>query len=517
MMPNESLIVWEHDQEAAEEAVINRENYECRDSKHGAVDFIMTFLENTGLWDTMTNRRPSSLRQDNGYDYEKLNGIAALKEIAGVRRISASGKVLKDAGLMARLGFALEIGEDKKAAHEDTLRNHLNRFTKEESYKWFIDDHVHFLRQNKWIREKIYAVDGYEIEVTGKTYEGIGKVWNADKKEYRYGYKLLLLVNTAEGRERIVGAVLGEIQEDERKLCLKLFELIEEHLCPIKELIGIILMDRGYWGAEFLHKIYFDYKIDIVSLAKKNSCFVKDEVNYIVENNKLPFVKYKVRNKSYYERKTQRKQKKKSKEPKHKEIYLAYEEGLGFGVWEEKDLNVVIMKTKNKEGKWDITTFVTTLPIKNNPLKIYELYSQRWTIENDINRELDQRWNLRTLPGRNLNIIVSRIMLVLKLFNAEKILEMKYEGRYKKIKKRMREQEEHNFFEEPQVVVFIPEKNIFGAWRRLEYYDVIYKQGHKQGYKQGQQEKKEIIQKIKARAPDLYEKIQKILENGQNV
>lgn len=508
-MPNESLIVWEHNQEAAEEAVINSEKYEVRDSVHGATDFIMTFLEETGLWYTMVSKRPSSLRQDNGYDYEKLNGIAALKEIAGIRRISASSKVLKDAGLMARLGFTIEIGEgEKKAAHEDTIRNHLNRFTVEESYKWFLDDHIFWLRQNKWIRKGIYAVDGYEIEVTGKTYEGMGKVWNDDKKENRYGYKLLLLVNVSEGRERIIGAVLGKIQEDERKLCLKLFKLIEEHLCPIKELIDVILMDRGYWGAKFLHEIHFDYKIDIVSLAKKNSCFVKDEVNYIVENNKLPFVKYNVWNKNYYERKTQRRQNKKSKEAKHKEIYLAYEEGLGFGVWEEKNLNVVIMKTKNNEGEWDVTTFVTTLPIKNNPLKIYELYSQRWTIENDINRELDQRWNLRTLPGRDLNIIVARIMLVLKLFNAEKILEMKYEGKYKKIKKRMREQEEHNFFEEPQVVVFIPEKNIFGAWRRIEYFDVIYKQGHKQGKRD---EKKEIIQKIKARAPDLYEKIQDIL------
>jgi hypothetical protein len=507
MMKNESLIAWNHEQAAAEAAVIRSEPHELVDSDHGAKDFIITFLEQTGLWDTMVSHRPSGLKQNNGYDWRKLSGIATVKELAGVRRLSASGQVLKDAGLMARLGFTLTLskdGSEQNVLHEDTLRNHWHRFSEAESYGWFIEDHVDLLRKKKWLRGGVYAIDGYELEVFGKDYEDAGMVWKESENRKKYGYKLVLLVNVHEGRERVVGAVLGRIEEDERKLCLKLLDLIETHLCQAKELIDILLMDRGYWGAEFLHKIHFEYGLNFVTLAKKNLNFVKDEVDYIAVNDKLPFTKYKVRNPSYYERKTDKPLKKRSGEPKHYEIWLAYENGLGFGVWEEKNLNVVIMKTQNSKGEWEVTIFVTTLTIENNPLKIYELYSQRWTIENDINRELDQRWAIHSLPGRTRNIIVARIMLILKLFNAEKILEMKYKDQYDKIKARMRETEEHNFFEEPQMVVYVVGKNIFGVWRRRAYLNVVFRQGR-------HAERGDILAQIKERDPDLFEKISKVL------
>jgi hypothetical protein len=508
MMKNESLIVWNQDQAGTEAAIIGGEAHEVIHSDHGATDFVMTFLQETGLWDTMVSHRPSGLKQNNGYDWKKLSGIAAVKELAGIRRLSASGQVLKDAGLMGRLGFTLsraKDGEEQNVLHEDTLRNHWHRFSEAESYGWFIGEHVKLLREKKWLRGGVYAIDGYELEVFGKDYEDKGMVWKESENRKKYGYKLVLLVNVHEGRERIVGAVMGRIEEDERKLCLKLLDLIETHLCKAKELIDILLMDRGYWGAEFLHKIHFKYGLHFVTLAKKNLSFVKDEVDYIAVNDKLPFTKYKVRNPSYYERKTDKPLKKRSGEPKYYEIWLAYENGLGFGVWEEKNLNVVIMKTQNAKGEWEVTIFVTTLTIENNPLKIYELYAQRWTIENDINRELDQRWSIRSLPGRTHNIIVARIMLILKLFNAEKILEMKYKDKYDKIKAKMRETEEHNFFEQPQVVVYVMGKSIFGVWRVLDYGKVTYRKGQ-------HDERHAMLAQIKARDPDLFEKISKVLD-----
>lgn len=82
---------------------------------------------------------------------------------------------------------------------------------------------------------------------------------------------------------------------------------------------------------------------------------------------------------------------------------------------------------------------VTTLDAEGNSFKIYKLYKDRWTIENQGIRYLSQRWNLRDLAGRSLNSIQARIWTILMLYNAVKILEMKYEGKMEKLQDKMRE------------------------------------------------------------------------------
>ncbi len=79
------------------------------------------------------------------------------------------------------------------------------------------------------------------------------------------------------------------------------------------------------------------------------------------------------------------------------------------------------------------SNYVTTLDAKADPFKIYRLYKDRWTIENQGIRYLPQRWSLRDFAGRTLNSIQARIWTVLILYNAVKILEMKYEGKMEKL------------------------------------------------------------------------------------
>jgi len=60
---------------------------------------------------------------------------------------------------------------------------------------------------------------------------------------------------------------------------------------------------------------------------------------------------------------------------------------------------------KDAKGKERRRIYVTTLDAEKDPFKIYKLYKDRWTIENQGIRYLSQRWNLRDLAGRSLNSI----------------------------------------------------------------------------------------------------------------
>ena len=126
-----------------------------------------------------------------------------------------------------------------------------------------------------------------------------------------------------------------------------------------------------------------------------------------------------------------------------------------------------------KDGRPYYIFYVTSLPVKNL-VTIVQKYHNRTTIENDVNRELDQRWFIRSLAGRSRNIILARIMVVLKLFNCEKIMEMKVKHKYAEIKKRQRERERHSFFNDTaSMIAYVPEKNVFGLFRARQWNRII--------------------------------------------
>ena len=106
---------------------------------------------------------------------------------------------------------------------------------------------------------------------------------------------------------------------------------------------------------------------------------------------------------------------------------------------------------------------VTTLDAEGDPFKIYKFYKDRWTIENQGIRHLSQRWNLRDLAGRSLNSIQARIWTILMLYNAVKILEMKYEGKMEKLQDKMREKGERSYLSGSALIVY----------GRDKYYDIF--------------------------------------------
>jgi len=473
-MPETACQIWDYDNAIAEEAIIGQCEFDSVISEYGENDFVVEFLREQGLWKTLVSPRALLLKKENGKDVEKLNGIMAVKELAGVKCIGNTKRLLNDAHLMSTLGFNLEamIDKEKWVACQNTLRNHSNRIPTQESYHQFYK-HVKFLREKKWLRGGEYAADGYEIEITvdeaKTTYQDAGKVWSDKENRWKYGYKLLLLVNIADGRERVVGVILDKIQVHETKMLRRLFRYIRHYVCPIEEMISTLIVDRAYWDEKLMRYLKEQKGIDFIMLAKDNLCMVKDDLRDLIKQDRIDFKPYQLKNPKYYQRQTDTPLKKPSKEKEYLSTELAIERNLDYAVFKDGYLNIVIRRERHKDGKPYYIFYVTTLPIKS-PITVVEKYHSRTTIENDVNRELDQRWFIRSLAGRSRNIMLTRIMMVLKLFNCEKIMEMKVKKKYEEIKKRQREREHHSFFNDTaSMIAYVPEKNVFGIFRARQW------------------------------------------------
>ena len=116
---------------------------------------------------------------------------------------------------------------------------------------------------------------------------------------------------------------------------------------------------------------------------------------------------------------------------------------------------------------------------KADPFRIYRLYKDRWTIENQGIRYLSQRWSLRDLAGRKLNSIQARILTVLTLYNAVKILEMKYEDKMEKLQKKMREKGERSYLSGCALIIYGRDK-YYGIFSAVNYANLTTKKRNKE-------------------------------------
>ena len=374
---------------------------------------------------------------------------------------------------MADIGFNIEKikkaeKEEKGVIDLDTLRNHLKKIEKKDSSKAFYE-HIGLLREKRWIRGKEYVADAVELEVPyGETFEGRGRVWKKKEERDKYGYKLELLMNvTTTGRLRFIGAALGPINSDEKALLISILEKIEKHLGKNKagEIIDSLTLDRGYWGAHFLWKLKHKWGIDFVTLVRDDDLDFVKHVEYYVRGVEPAFKERWIT------------VKKRGKEEK-KKIRLCGINGLSLRRYtkegKKKDLgkvNCVVVYDEYKK-KMRRRIYVTTLDTKDDPFKIYTLYKDRWTIENQGIRYLSQRWSIRDFAGRSLNSIQARILTVLILYNAVKILEMKYEDKMEKLQKKMREKGERSYLSGCALIVYGRDK-YYGIFSGVNYANLV--------------------------------------------
>ena len=488
----EAIKVWVRNERQIEEAIINGEEAQVVESDFGANEFVIDFLKEAGFWDIITGMNPK-IKKDNGYPSKIILGTLIMKELLCIGKLAGAGKIIRDGKLASDIGFNIE--KIKKAEKEEkgvidlgTLRNHLKKIPQDESEKAFYR-HLRLLRGKRWIRGQEYVADAVDLEVPyGETFEGMGRIWDKKEQKYKCGYKLELLMNvTTTGRLRFIGAALSPINSDERALLISIFKKIEKHLGrgKVKEIIKSLTLDRGYWGGHFLWKLKHNWKVDFVTLVRDDDLDFVGHVEYYLRGVEPAF-----KERWMQVSKRGRKEKKKIKICGINGLYLRRYSQEG----KEKDLgkvNAVVVYDK-KNGKERRRIYVTTLDAKEDPFKIYKLYKDRWTIENQGIRYLSQRWNLRDFAGRSLNSIQARIWTILILYNAVKILEMKYEDKMEKLQEKMREKGERSYLSGCALIVYGRDR-YYGIFSGVSYANLIAKRTAKSTTKEFVRELEKIL------------------------
>jgi hypothetical protein len=414
--------LWIRSEDAVRDAFKRGEECEMTPTGYAENDFILEFLISSGLWSIITGMVPDELKKDNGIPWRILNRLEVVRELAGVHRIEACHKVIRDTRLMLEIGFNPERinqrhAADRSVVDTETLANHLARISEASCQKTFYE-HVRYMRQRRWLRGRVYVADAHEIIIPyGRQYEKLGRVGK------KYGYKLVIVFNNTEGRERIVGFKFAPLQTSERTMLLDIFTDLERHVCSLEELMDIIILDRGYWGAAYLKELNEDYGIDVVTRARDEHLnMVKEDVDVWIKSGGVKWC--------WCEEERSRLGK----------IKVQY---AGFSGIELMAKNLTVVMTANVVVAYEYTLsgerlrdekgrlrprmiYVTTLPLGKNPYKIRRYYISRWSIENQGNRELTQRWGIDILVGHKVNAMRVRICFVLMLCNGMRLLAMKH-------------------------------------------------------------------------------------------
>lgn len=443
--------IWTRDDRECREALLAGEAVETELSAYGENDFVVEFLMGSGFWSVLSSIEPDGLRKENGKPWRALNGVEVLRELARVKRIAQCGKIVRDTRLMLVAGFNAEAVYRARARRSpvvdpETLANHLGRISPRSAARAFAG-HVDLMRRKRWIRGKTYAADAHEIIVPhGRKSERMGRV--GEKR----GYKLVLLLNVTPERERVVGFVLAPLHHSERTLLRIILRGLEKRFGPVGKWMNQLVLDRGYWGANYLLTLKRRWGIDVVTRAQHGGLDLVKDVEGLASAPETRWV---------------------SGRESHSHLGEMDVKCAGFDGIEVCDedrrvvgkLNAVLAeeydlrgrRLKDEEGEERPRfCYVTTLPATRNPSRIRALYRQRWVIENQGFRTLTQEWALDCLAGRRFNALNSRIAFALMLYNADGVLRMKHPGPWQEERDRLRDLGERNRLGGPSVAVYTP-------------------------------------------------------------
>ena len=464
--------LWVRDDPAVEAQMLAGRETEPVLTAYGDNDFVLDFLMRSGLWSTMTGMAADGLHKHNGYNPVILNGVEVLRELAGIERIQQCGKVIRDTRLMVQAGFNLEhlaarARLERGAIDCDTLGNHLARISPAAAQQAFIEQ-VRLLRRKRWLRGTVYAADAHEITIPyGRRYEGAAAVGE------KYGFKLVVLINISEGQERIVGFKLASLATSERTMLAELLAVLDRGVAPLKQWLKILLLDRGYWGAEYILGTKAQYGIDLVTRVQHEGLQVVEWINTALseatwqdqaeERSRLGEIRVKVAG------------------IEQVPLYCKGDRLVGqvnAVVADEYDLKG--QRLKDEEGKERPRFYyATTLPLGERPYGIRALYLRRWVIENQGFRDLTQRWHLDTLVSRKFNANHARLAFVFMLYNSERCLRWKYQARWEAEKKRLAAWGERGLLGGLTVVVYSRDGRL-GLYSVPRYREIVQRSERRQ-------------------------------------
>ena len=403
--------IWREDKLSVTRQLEEGAEHEGHNSAFGDNDLIVGFLMVEGFWSVLTETKADLLKKGNGYPPRMLNGLCALRELAGVERIAQSGKVLGDEALLRLVGFQAEQIEAARAdgrlrVDPETLSNHLSRISAASvGESWW--EHVRLLKSKRWYRGGVYAVDGTDITIPygqADNYEG------SERRGEAVGYKLVVVLNIDEGHERIVGWALGGLARSEKAMLKEIIKGLREQFGRLSEWMNVLVMDRGYWGAEFLGELKREEGVDYVTRSRDDEIDVVRDVEGLARQEKTVW----------------------HEEAEHHSrlgnMLVKMAGFSGMPLYDEKckdhgPCQVVIGEEYDLKGRGlpDRPRFhyVTSLPVdpanSKTVQQIRSYYRRRWSIENQGFWVLTKRWNLDALAGRGLNAIRARLNFVLQL------------------------------------------------------------------------------------------------------
>lgn len=495
--------LWREDKAELAARLAQGEDMEGYNSAFGDNDLIIGFLMVEGFWNVLVETRADLLKKDNGYAPRILNGLWALCELASVGRIAQSGKVLGDGSLLRMAGFQAEEIEQAQAqgrlrVDPETLSNHLSRIG-EASVEESWDNHVRLLISKRWNRGKVYAVDGNYITIPygqAENYEGSGKVGEAR------GYKLVVLLNVEPGQERVIGWAMGPLESSERTLLKKILQRLKGlGLGPLKNLIDVLVFDRGYWGAQFLTELKETEGIDYVTRAGNDELdFVKD-----VEGlSRLESTRWHEMDETHSHLGKIR-----ARMAGFEAMPLIDADGKQWGT-----CRAVIADEYDRKGfrlpERPRFYYATSLAVDPENLdsvaRIRRYYRGRWPVENQGFWVLTKRWNLNTLVARDLNAIRARLNFALQLYNAENCCALKHPGSYDKEAHRLKRPPIGERLGKPCIMLYTPDGKV-GAFQANEYAKLLRTAAVVMG-------KAEAAVEAKAQ---LKEAIRKDLEEGKSI
>lgn len=462
-------LLWREDKQAVARQLEEGQHLEGHTSAFGDNDLIIGFLMVEGFWSVLVETEADGLKKGNGYPPRILNGLWALCELAWVERIGYSGKVLGDEALLRMAGFQAEQIEDAREkgrlrVDPETLSNHLERISEKSVQKsWW--EHVRLLRSKRWYRGGVYAVDGTDITIPygqKENYEG------AERRGEAVGYKLVVVLNIEEGKERVVGWALGGLARNEKDLLKSILAGLREQFGRVGDWMKVLVMDRGYWGAEFLGGLKRE-GIDYVLRARdENLDLVKDMVGRSRLENTLWHE---------VEEEHSRLGKMRVKLAGFEDVPLLDEDGIEHGpcqgvIAEEYDLKG--QRFPERDPFYYVTSLQMNTKSAKSVQRVRTYYRRRWSVENQGFWVLTKRWNLDTLVARNLNAIRARLNFSLQLYNAENCCAWKHPGSFEEELPRLKRPPKGERLGRPSIMVYTPEGQV-GAFQVKEYKDLVTK------------------------------------------
>ena len=341
-----------------------------------------------------------------------LTMLALAKPLFGIRFDDNLKYLFQDHHVLRLLGFNIkQIKEGcskrtsengSKPLHPDTVRNFLISI----GYKVSVGLHLKVNRKLAklgLICGGLFVIDTKIIFKDSPGYEFAKKVYDyKGKHKNRRGYKVTIIQHVKS--KLIVAVIVTPANVPDCKLLLL---AVQQAITILGAgVIKTLIFDKGFWDGKALTKLKKKYGIDFVVPAK--SSFIVSK-NLIEKAKKEDFKKIKPG------------------------LEIKYFDNVEDAPNYEEKLNAIVVKDekakKKRKKNQPIHVYLTSLPWKD-ALAIYQVYRERWVIENNAIKELCQYWTLEDFHCTKINAIRAHIIFSIVLFNLHILFKSKYGRRF---------------------------------------------------------------------------------------